>query len=229
MTGYLDIGNSDIKCAIDQPWQEIARFSTAGLTLSVLDKELHHPFTKLVVASVVPSVNDMIETWASQRQIELYVISHDQDIVQIATDHPDEVGADLIAAAAAVVGDCLVVDAGTATTISLVHDGVLAGVAIAPGPKTQMNSLVSSTSKLEQSVLQPTTPYFGTTTPTALGSGIVQGQVAWIEHLAMQYPGYTLIITGGFGQLLSASMTAEHVYDPFVVYKGLQVIDNGIT
>lgn len=229
MTGYLDIGNSDIKCAIDSPWQEIARFSTADLSLSLLNKELAQPLTKLVVASVVPRVNKLIQTWASEKNIELRFISNHQEVVRIATDNPEEVGADLIAAAAAVVGDCLVVDAGTATTVSFIRDSVLTGVAIAPGPRTQMNSLVSSASQLQESVLQPTKSYFGTSTPSALGSGIVQGQVAWIEHLAMKYPECTLILTGGYGSLLSSSMTMGHVYDPFVVYKGLQVIDNGIT
>ena len=92
-----------------------------------------------------------------------------------------------------------------------------------------MNSLLSSTSLLHDAVLQPRTEYFGTSTPTALASGIVQGQVAWIEHVALQHPYHTIIITGGYGGLLSASMNIEHVYDPFVVFKGLQVIENGTT
>lgn len=229
MTGYLDIGNSDIKCAIDSPWQEIARFSTAGLSIHTLNKNITHPLTKLMVASVVPAANDVISAWATNKKIDVVFINHEQEIVSILTDSPDEVGADLIAAAAAVVGDCLVIDAGTATTISFIEDSSLRGVAIAPGPKTQMNSLISSTSLLQDAVLQPTSEYFGTSTTSALASGIVQGQVAWIEHVAMQYPYHTVIVTGGFGGLLSASMTIEHVYDPFVVFKGLQVIENGTT
>ena len=229
MTGYVDIGNSDIKFAIDSPWQEIARFSTASLTLDIVNKSITQPITKLMVASVVPSANDVINVWAMAKKIEVIFINHEQDIVTILTDTPNEVGADLIAAAAAVVGDCLVVDAGTATTISLIEDSSLLGVAIAPGPKTQMNSLLTSTSLLNDAVLQPRTEYFGTSTPTALASGILQGQVAWIEHVALQHPYHTVIITGGFGGLLSASMNIEHVYDPFVVFKGLQVIENGTT
>ena len=229
MTGYVDIGNSDIKFAIDSPWQEIARFSTASLTLDIVNKSITQPITKLMVASVVPSANDVINAWAMAKKIEVIFINHEQDIVTILTDTPAEVGADLIAAAAAVVGDCLVVDAGTATTISLIEDSSLRGVAIAPGPKTQMNPLLSATSLLQDTVLQPRTEYFGTSTPTALASGIVQGQVAWIEHVALQHPYHTVIITGGFGGLLSASMNIEHVYDPFVVFKGLQVIENGTT
>jgi len=227
MTGYVDIGNSDIKFAIDSPWQEIARFSTASLTIAILNETITHPITKLMVASVVPSANDVITKWATTQKMDVVFINHQQDLVTIRTDSPAEVGADLIAAAAAVVGDCLVVDAGTATTISLIEDASLCGVAIAPGPRTQMNSLVSSTSLLPDAILQPRAEYFGTTTPTALASGIVQGQVAWIEHVARKHPYHTVIITGGFGGLLSASMSLEHVYDPFVVFKGLQVIENG--
>jgi len=227
MTGYVDIGNSDIKVAIPSPWQEIARFSTARLTLAMLNETLTQPFTKLMVASVVPSANDVLTQWAKTQKIDVVFINHEQDVVAIHTDSPAEVGADLIAAAAAVVGDCLVVDAGTATTISLIEDACLRGVAIAPGPRTQMNSLVSSTSLLHDAVLHPQVESFGTTTPTALASGIVQGQVAWIEHVALKHPYHTVIVTGGFGGLLSASMTMEHVYDPFVVFKGLQVIENG--
>ena len=229
MTGYVDIGNSDTKFAIDSPWQEIARFSTAEISLATLNELINKPLTKLMVASVVPSANDVINVWATNQKIDVVFISHEQDIVSISTDSPHEVGADIIAAAAAVIGDCLVVDAGTATTISYVEDSTLRGVAIAPGPKTQMNSLISSTSLLQDAVLQPRTDYFGTSTPTALASGIVQGQVAWIEHVALQHPYHTVIVTGGFGGLLSASMTIDHVYDPFVVFKGLQVIENGTT
>jgi pantothenate kinase type III len=229
MTGYLDIGNSDIKCATANPWQEIARFSTAELSLATLSTYLPTSFTKLMIASVVPSVHEVLTLWARTHHIELVFISHEQPVVRIATDDALEVGADLIAGAAAVVGDCIVVDAGTATTLSLVEDSTLLGVAIAPGPKTQMTSLVQNTALLSDALLQPTMAPFGLNTTSALRSGIIRGHVAWIEHVAAQYPTHTIILTGGFAGLLSASMTMDHIYDPFVVYKGLQVIEDGIT
>lgn len=104
-----------------------------------------------------------------------------------------EIGADLISGlvGARVFGNeaFVVVDCGTATTLSVVdeNDHIL-GVAILPGLVTQMLSLTASAPHLpkEVSLRPPRLPY-GNDTEEALQSGILYGHAAAVVGLVERY------------------------------------------
>lgn len=104
-----------------------------------------------------------------------------------------EIGADLIAGlmGAREFGKqpLVVVDCGTATTLTVVDSGnYVLGVAILPGLETQLKSLTQSAPHLPQEVsLQPPSLPYGNDTHEALQSGILYGHAAAVEGLIARY------------------------------------------
>lgn len=104
-----------------------------------------------------------------------------------------EIGADLIAGlmGAREFGQqpLVVVDCGTATTLTLVDSrNYILGVAILPGLETQLKSLTRSAPHLPQEVsLQPPSLPYGNDTHEALQSGILYGHAAAVEGLLSRY------------------------------------------
>ena len=104
-----------------------------------------------------------------------------------------EIGADLIAGlvgARAWSKEALVViDCGTATTLTLVNDSnFILGVAILPGLVTQLLSLTHSAPHLPQDIsLRPPPKAFGADTHSALQSGILYSHAAAIDGLIENY------------------------------------------
>ena len=104
-----------------------------------------------------------------------------------------EIGADLISGlvgARQFSGEpFVVIDCGTATTLTLVNENnYIMGVAILPGLATQMLSLTQSAPHLPQEVsLRPPRQPFGNDTEEALQSGILYGHAASIEGFLTRY------------------------------------------
>ena len=110
---------------------------------------------------------------------------------------------------------CLVIDAGTALTLTGVDDNkILVGGAILPGIRTQLQSLNQKTAALpEVSLPQTLPPRWANNTRDAIASGviytIISGIGSFIEHWQTNYPHSAIIITGGDGSFLSQYLTAQ--------------------
>lgn len=151
--------------------------------------------TRLTVCSVVPTMELTLlqtakrfdsssfhwVTWASPHEF------------RAASSASSEIGSDLVAglvgARCFVDGPFVVVDCGTATTLTLVDESNLVrGVAILPGLVTQLRSLTRSAPHLPQDIpLYPPSKPFGNDTEEALQSGILYGHAAGIEGLIARY------------------------------------------
>jgi type III pantothenate kinase len=128
-------------------------------------------------------------------------------------ERPEQLGVDRWAAligARALIGDaCLVVCAGTATTIDLLNaEGVFLGGAILPGYDLMRQSLAQHTAQLPLAAghfsEQPRN------TMDAIVSGCLMAQAGAIERLYRQLPaGATCILTGG-----AAPQLADHLALP---------------
>lgn len=123
-----------------------------------------------------------------------------------------EIGADLIAglvgARSKTAGPLVVVDCGTATTLSLLsaQDEIL-GVAILPGIKTQIKMLMEKAPHLADSihVVIPEQPY-GTNTVESIQSGILYGHAHMVEGFVRRYsalPGLADLQVFGCGGLFT--------------------------
>lgn len=121
---------------------------------------------------------------------------------------PESLGSDRLAAA---VGGfvmfpndpVLVIEAGTCIKYEIVDSGVYSGGIIAPGIQMQASALHTFTGKLPLVKPNPETdtPLTGTTTESALMSGIINTTISSMEGIIGRYinifPGLKIIIGGG--------------------------------
>lgn len=153
--------------------------------------------------------------------------------------NPQEVGADLIATCVAAKqlygAPALVLDMGTATTLSLLDEQQnFAGVAIAPGLKLSTEALFQGAAKLPSVPWGKTDRVIGTTTLSAIQGGVFWGYLGLIENLMMKAqeqflrdcPGTHLkiIATGGLARYFVNETDAIDIYDPDLCIKGLRMI-----
>ena len=108
--------------------------------------------------------------------------------VRIHADNPREVGTDRIVNTAAAhylyTGAVIVTDVGTATTFDIVStEGDYLGGVIAPGIATAAEALFAKASALPRVELVHPKQAIGTSTVTAMQSGIVFGYVGLIEGI----------------------------------------------
>jgi len=140
--------------------------------------------------SVVPQVNRMLA--AAIRKISgvraRIVGPGIRTGLNIRMDDPTEVGADLIAGAvgAAAVYPCplIVIDMGTATTLTVVDaNGDFTGGMILPGMLVSLQSLISEAAMLQGISLEVPKRVVGRNTTEAIRSGILNGQAAMMDGL----------------------------------------------
>jgi len=127
---------------------------TLSELLTISGLALSHT-TGVIISSVVPEATQALEAMCAKTlDLEPLVISSATDSgVRIDTDTPEEVGADRIVNAAAVLagygGPAIVVDFGTATTFDVItDDGGYLGGAIAPGVEISLEALFSRAARL---------------------------------------------------------------------------------
>ncbi len=184
------------------------------------------PDVAVAVASVVPAVAVAVQAAVPAAQVVdhtwRFPFAHE-------LRHPDTVGADRWCnAAAAVVGgrrDALVVDAGTATTLDVVRDGVFLGGLIAPGMAFAARALQERAARLWPVPFAPCDLRAGRDTEEALAVGAfhvgVHGVTGTIEALLTRYPGLAVVLTGG----LAGFVTRPGWYhDPLWTLRGLAVL-----
>lgn len=244
----VDIGNSNIKFGVHngEHWVEYWPIETvrnrmpdeyAVLLRSFLhDAGLHRSdLTRSVVSSVVPQLTDGMRSMIGRQTgtVPLLLTAATDTGIEIATDHPEAVGTDLIANAVAgydrFKSNCVVVNFGTATTLAAVADpGVFRGAAIASGLQVTANALVGGAARLSHVELIAPPSVIGTNTTHAMQSGLVLGHVAMIEGLIDRMRdelGHAQVIaTGGLAPVLASLTTYFDAVDPMLTLEGLRIV-----
>jgi type III pantothenate kinase len=154
--------------------------------------------------------------------------------LNIRTDNPTEVGADLIANAVAahdlIRGHCIVVDFGTATTFSAVAEpGEFLGVAIAPGLGVAADALAGRTAQLPRVQLAAPSSAIGKNTVHSMQAGLVFGYVGLVEaligRLRSEMAGQAQVIaTGGLALTFAPLIEQIDVVEPWLTLEGLRLI-----
>ncbi|PJF39212.1 MAG: pantothenate kinase, partial [Phototrophicales bacterium] len=194
-------------------------------------------FDKAIVSSVVPQLTYNIVQMIERRiNGKVLLLTHDLDLgIQIDTDTPNRVGADLLADSVAAYtrfqDDCIVVDFGTATTFTTVtKPGVMRGTAIAAGLNVTIDALVRHTAQLPQIELVPPPSIIGRNTVHAMQAGLVVGYVAMVEGLIHRIKAeigtssIKVIATGGLSGIVANLTNVFDVVDPWLTLEGLRLI-----
>lgn len=180
----------------------------------------YHTIDRIGVASVVPSIDYTLRSACIKyfNQTPLFLKPGLKTGIQIKTNNPNEVGADLVAAAMAAKvmhpnRDLLIFDLGTATTCTYINkNGDFIGASFAPGIKLMMESLDSNTAKLMSIDIAKPDTAIGKNTKTAIQSGIYYATYGLMEQIikhtqvenSLEYRPLT-IGTGGFSNMFANS------------------------
>lgn len=190
-----------------------------------------------VISSVVPLLTDLIKSIIiSEFGIEPLIVSSLTSAgILIKTDEPDKVGSDRIADAVGAVYEygtpVIIIDMGTATTISIINkDREFIGGLILPGVRTALNSLIKSTAQLPQIKLgSPPESIIGKNTSESIESGIIYGTASCIDGICerlCEELGYKakIIATGGNAGKIIPFCKSDIIIDNRLLFKGLNII-----
>jgi type III pantothenate kinase len=188
------------------------------------------------LASVVPAAGmaaiDMVERYTNSRL--LIVEPEVESGLVIDYEHPESVGADRVANAAAgfalAGGPLVIVDFGTATTFDVIsEDGTYLGGAIAPGLATGAEALFRSAAGLKGVSLEAPDRYIGRDTATSLRTGIIFGTAAMVDGIVSGIRlelgvVCSVIGTGGLVELVGEYCQTIDRIEPLLTLYGLKRI-----
>ncbi len=193
--------------------------------------------TAVIMASVVPDANFGVKSFVRQYlNLEPRLITTGEvDVgMPILLDNPRELGADRLinafAAWSAHQSALIVIDFGTATTFDVVSGkGEYLGGVIAPGINLSLEALQRAAAKLHGIAITHPEKVIGTTTTSAMQSGIFYGYAGLIEGIisrikAERGEAMTVIATGGLAPLYAEATTSITQVDTDLTIRGLRLI-----
>ena len=231
----IDIGNTFIKCGIFDNKDLVERISIQSINelSSILKK---YKLNKVIISSVVPAKSkDFINYINQQLNIKIHVVSYKDTNLKLKVEEPETIGNDRIcniySAIKNYTGPIIVVDFGTATTYDVINSSnEFIGGIIAPGIETSIKNLISKAALLEDVKFKFPQSVIGKNTTTNIQSGVMYGSVSQVEGLINKIElesneKYTVLLTGGFSELLSPYLNIEHIVDVDLTLKGMLYIN----
>lgn len=245
----IDIGNTNtvIGCCRDDEILFVERLSTdssrtvleyAISIKNVLELYQIRPddLKGSIISSVVPPLTNLFREAISK------IIGKEPMVVgpgvktglNILMDNPGQVGSDLIVNAVAALAEhpvpLIIIDLGTATTISVVDSkkNYIGGM-ILPGIRVSLDSLVNRTSQLHRIGLEAPKRLIGKNTGECMKSGIIHGNAACIDGMIDRIEKElktkaTVIATGGLAGSIIPHCTHKIILDDALLLKGLLYI-----
>ena len=154
--------------------------------------------------------------------------------LQIAVENPHQLGndrvTDAVAAASLYPTPVIIVDMGTATTISVVDEKKrFLGGAIMPGVYTALNSLSGKASQLPDISLDDPKRAIGRNTIDAMRSGILYGTAGSVDALVRRIRTElgekgTVVCTGGLSRVIVPLCREPMILDGDLLLKGLMIL-----
>lgn len=250
----LDIGNSNITMGLFREGEDCpfyrgkfsAKTSRSADEYAIVIANLLNlchttpgEITGCVLGSVVPPLTGLLQTALERLKLPpvLTVGPGVKTGFGIRIADPAELGADLVANTAAAIATygapLILIDAGTATTISLVDEGkYYRGACIIPGLRASAEVLKESTALLPTVSLPPLTKekgVIGNHTAECIEKGLLWGNAILIDgfidkFLQLLAAEPIIVATGGSAKLFLDGCSHSIHYDPDLTLKGLRVI-----
>ena len=245
----IDIGNSNIVIGgiQDNQIQFQARIATDYIKTSdqygveinnmlALFKVGVEEIDDCIISSVVPPVFNSVRTgvWKVIGKDPMVVGPGIKTGLNILMENPASVGSDLIVAAVAAVQDyelpLILIDMGTATTITVVEKGnAYIGGAILPGVRVSADALSSRAAQLPGIQLDKPRRVIGKNTVECMRSGIMYGAAAMMDGMIERIEGElgkhaTVVATGGVAQFIVPLCKREITLERDLLLKGMNII-----
>ena len=186
-----------------------------------------------IISSVVPQVLNSIKTAIKKLtgKTALVVGPGLKTGLNIRVENPSQTGADLVVGSVAALREhkppLIVVDMGTATTISVLDDsGALIGGCICPGVKISLDALTERTALLPGLQLDQPRKAIGRNTIDCMRSGIMMGNACMLDGMVRRMEEElgqkaTIVITGGIAKFVAPLCKTSMIYDKDLLLKGL--------
>lgn len=240
----FDVGNTNIFIGVSDGFKIIDTYRLNTEVTKTADeyyiqmkniidfKQIKH----VAISSVVPRITERL------KEISLKFVGVDPLIVgpgvktglNIKTDHPREVGADLICDSVGLdddVTNALIVDLGTAIKYIYVKNKTILGVIITPGVNVSIKALVGHTALLPDIDIEVPKKVLGTNTIHCMQSGVTYGVASQVDGLIDRIrkevkENFKVILTGGLSALIAPLCSHELTVDSDIILKGLLKIYN---
>ncbi len=189
-----------------------------------------------IVSSVVPSVGGAICNAVSLlcNIVPLELGPGVKTGLNIKIDNPAQLGADLVAGAVGAISEytlpCVVIDMGTASTISVIdRNGAYLGGIISAGVRLTLKALTENTAQLPAIDISAPKSVISTNTVDCMKSGLIYGTAAMIDGLLDriidelgEIP--TVVATGGLSKDIIVHCKNEIIYNANLLLDGLREI-----
>ena len=245
----IDIGNTNIVvgCIDDQKTYFIERLSTVRTKTeleyavdlkTVLD--IYHikgsDIEGCIISSVVPQITNTAKL-AAEKILKKEVMVLGPGVktgLNILMDHPGQLGADLVADAVAGLNEYpvpfIVIDMGTATTVSVVNSKKqYIGGMILPGVRVSLDALTAHASQLSGISIDAPKHVIGKNTVECMKSGVLYSSAAALDGIIDRVEEElgekaTVIATGGLAKKIVSYCKKDIILDEDLLLKGLLVI-----
>ena len=246
----IDIGNSNVVIGcLNEKCETVALFRmvtdlkktedeyAAGMQTLLAHKGIDgRSFEGAIISSVVPPLTEVFRV-ATEKLTGCYPLVVGSGIktgLNIQIDDPSTLGSDLVAAAVAAIArfplPVVIIDMGTATTMTVVDKGNrFIGGAIIPGVALSMNALSSGTSLLHKVPLEAPKKCISGTTTACMQSGAVYGNASMLDGMIDRFEAelgtqVSVVATGGIAGKIIPHCRHEIVYDEDLLLKGLYML-----
>lgn len=189
-----------------------------------------------IISSVVPAVGKSVGNAVSKlcHIVPLNVGPGVKTGLNIKIDNPAQLGADLVVGAVGAMDaytmPCVIIDMGTATTISVIdRNGTFLGGAIAAGVRLTLKALTENTAQLTSIPIEAPKSVIGANTVECMQSGLVYGTAAMLDGMLNMIEDElgeipTVVATGGLSKEIIAHCNHNIIYNENLLLEGLRVI-----
>ncbi len=189
-----------------------------------------------IISSVVPQLTNILRraVMSISGISPLTVGAGVKTGLNILIDNPKKLGSDMVVDAIAAIheygGPLIILDVGTATTISAVDKkGNYLGSVIAPGLNISHEALTAYTAQLPHISLEAPPHAIGKNTVEAMQSGLVMGHASMLDGMIDRVQAELkdpakIVATGGLAKVLIPLCRHQIIYDNDLLIKGLLLI-----
>ena len=189
-----------------------------------------------IISSVVPAVGKSMSAAVSKlcHIVPLMLGPGVKTGLNIKIDNPAQLGADLVAGAVGALDaytmPCVIVDMGTASTVSVLdRNGTFLGGVIAAGVRLTLKALTENTAQLTSIPIEAPQSVIGRNTVECMQSGLVYGTAAMLDGLLEQIEKElgeepTVVATGGLSKEIITHCKYNIIYNENLLLDGLRAI-----
>lgn len=231
----IDIGNSTISIAKSNNGK-ICKMKKFSSIEEVDFWKYHNSCKKIAISSVVPKLSEKYQKYCIKKlNIEPFIISYKNANISSNVKTISELGNDricnVISALEKKQFPSIIIDLGTATTFDVINEaGIFIGGSISPGISMLSQSLTKKTAQLPETILKFPKNVIGKNTKTSIQSGVMYGTIDSINGMInriskeLNSNNPNIIITGGYGKIISKMIDIKHIYNPMLTLQGVQSI-----